>query len=50
MTTYLVITESAWEGPQEYSAETRDEAYEIADYLRDRQYQVRIKELVTNDL
>ena len=45
MTTYLVITESAWEEPQEYPADTRDAAYEIADYLRSRQYRVRIIEL-----
>jgi len=50
MTTYLVGTESNWEGPQEYPAETYDEAEEIADCLRSQQYRVRIKELVTNDL
>ena len=45
---YMVVTESAWEDPQEYSAKSYEAAQEIADYLRSQQYRVKIKEI--NDL
>ena len=48
MTSYLVVTESAWEEPQKYVTESYEAAQEIADYLRSQQYRVKIKQI--NDL